>query len=177
MSREPLRPRSAYKIWRRIGTRWADNDAYGHVNNVVYYGWFDTAVNAWLVEAGLLDIRNGDPIGLVVETGCRYAAPLAFPEEIEVGLAVAKLGRSSVTYRLGVFAAGSDEPAAEGHFTHVYVGRDSRRPVELPAVWRAKLESIQAAVVAAPVPEEDHERSEGRRLRLRSDPIFGADRE
>lgn len=123
-------------------TRWADNDAYGHVNNVVYYAWFDTAVNAWLVDAGLLDIAGGDPIGLVVETGCRYAVPLSFPEEVEVGLAVGKLGRSSVTYHLGVFSAGADEPAAEGHFTHVYVDRASRRPAELPQEWRAKLEEI-----------------------------------
>ena len=142
MSREPLRPRAAYRVWRTIGTRWADNDAYGHVNNVVYYGWFDTAVNAWLVDAGLLDIEKGDPIGLVVETGCRYAAPLTFPEYVEVGLAVAKLGRSSVTYLLGIFPAGGEEPAAEGHFTHVYVDRATRRPAELPAAWRSKLEEI-----------------------------------
>jgi acyl-CoA thioester hydrolase len=144
VSRAPLRPRAAYRVWREIGTRWADNDAYGHVNNVVYYGWFDTAVNAWLIEAGLLDIHDGDPIGLVVETGCRYATPLAFPERVEVGLAVAGLGRSSVTYHLGVFAAGSDGAAAEGHFTHVYVDRAARRPAELPAAWRRKLEEIGA---------------------------------
>jgi acyl-CoA thioester hydrolase len=142
VSREPLRPRSAYRVWRQIGTRWADNDAYGHVNNTVYYQWFDTAVNAWLIEAGLLDIEAGDPIGLVVETGCRYAAPLAYPEPVEVGLSVAKLGRSSVTYHLGVFAGGADEAAAEGHFTHVYVDRADRRPADLPALWRARLETI-----------------------------------
>jgi acyl-CoA thioester hydrolase len=140
--RQPLRPRSSYRVWRQIGTRWADNDAYGHVNNTVYYQWFDTAVNAWLIEAGLLDVAAGDPIGLVVETGCRYAAPLAYPEPVEVGLSVAQLGRSSVTYHLGVFAAGSDEPAAEGHFTHVYVGRVGRRPAALPPAWRVKLEEI-----------------------------------
>lgn len=142
MSREPLRGRDAYKVWREIGTRWADNDAYGHVNNTVYYQWFDTAVNAWLIEAGLLNIAHGDPIGLVVETGCRYAAPLEYPSPVEVGLAVAKLGRSSVTYHLGVFAPGADTAAAEGHFTHVYVSRVGRRPAELPAEWRAKLEAI-----------------------------------
>lgn len=85
MSREPLKGRRAYKIWREVGTRWADNDAYGHVNNTVYYQWFDTAVNAWLIEAGLLDVERGDPIGLVVETGCRYASPLTYPEPVEVG--------------------------------------------------------------------------------------------
>ena len=142
MSREPLRPRSAYRHWTPITTRWQDNDIYGHVNNTVYYGWFDTAVNAWLVEAGLLDVEAGDPIGLVVETGCRYAVPLAFPQPIEVGLAVAKLGTSSVTYHLGVFAEGAADAAAEGHFTHVYVGRDGRRPVPLPADWRGTLERL-----------------------------------
>lgn len=176
MSRAPLRRRAAYRVWREIGTRWADNDAYGHVNNVVYYSWFDTAVNAWLVEAGLLDIQSGDPIGLVVETGCRYARPLAFPEAVEVGLAVSALGRSSVTYQLGVFAKGSEEAAAEGHFTHVYVGRASRRPAELPAAWRAALESIMAPqAAAAPAQEEAHERTDGRRLRLRPDPLLGPD--
>ena len=140
--REALQGRGAYRVWREITTRWADNDAYGHVNNTVYYGWFDTAVNAWLIEAGLLDIAAGDPIGLVVETGCRYARPLSYPEPVEVGLAVERLGRSSVRYRLGVFAKGAGEAAAEGHFVHVYVGRESRRPVELPEDWRAKLEGL-----------------------------------
>ncbi len=142
MSRAPLKGRGAYKVWRALDTRWADNDAYGHVNNVVHYAWFDTAVNAWLIEAGLLDIAAGDPIGLVVETGCRYAAPLAFPEPVEVGLAVERLGMTSVTYRLGVFAKAADRAAAEGHFTHVYVDRESRRPVALPVAWRKMLESI-----------------------------------
>lgn len=142
MSRAALKGRDAYRVWRDIGTRWADNDAYGHVNNTVYYQWFDTAVNAWLIEEGLLDVAAGDPIGLVVETGCRYAAPLSYPEAVEVGLAVERLGSSSVRYRLGVFAKGADEAAAEGHFVHVYVGRADRRPVPLPDAWRAKLETI-----------------------------------
>jgi acyl-CoA thioester hydrolase len=142
VSRPPLLGRDAYAVWREIGTRWADNDAYGHVNNTVYYQWFDTAVNAWLIEAGLLDIAAGDPIGLVVETGCRYAAPLSFPEPVEIGLTVEQLGRSSVRYRLGVFAKGGSHAAAEGHFVHVYVGRESRRPVELPEAWRALLETL-----------------------------------
>jgi acyl-CoA thioester hydrolase len=146
MSREPPRSRAAYKVWREIGTRWSDNDAYGHVNNTVYYQWFDTAVNAWLIEAGLLDIAGGDPIGLVVETGCRYAAPLSYPEPVEVGLAVANLGRSSVTYHLGVFAPGAGSAAAEGHFTHVYVDRATRRPAELPATWRAKLAATKLTI-------------------------------
>jgi acyl-CoA thioester hydrolase len=129
-------------VWRTIPTRWADNDVYGHVNNVVHYAWFDTAVNAWLVEAGLLDIDHGDPIGLVVETCCRYLAPLSFPQAAEVGIGIERLGTSSVTYRLGIFAEGQGNAAAEGEFTHVYVDRVSRKPRPLPAEWRAKLEIL-----------------------------------
>jgi acyl-CoA thioester hydrolase len=142
VSRAPFKGRAAYKVWREVTTRWADNDAYGHVNNIVYYSWFDTAVNAWLMEAGLLNVAAGDPIGFVVETGCRYAAPLSYPEPVEVGLAVERIGTSSVCYRLGVFAPGSGEAAAEGHFTHVYVGRESRRPAPLPEQWRQAFEGI-----------------------------------
>ncbi|WP_157219584.1 acyl-CoA thioesterase [Flavisphingomonas formosensis] len=137
-----LRPRSAYRHWTPIPTRWHDNDAYGHVNNAVHYGWFDTAINAWLIKAGLLDVSSGDPIGLVVETSCRYAAPLSFPQTAEIGIVVAKLGTSSVTYHLGVFAKGCPDPVAEGQFTHVYVARGSRRPVALPENWRAILEGL-----------------------------------
>ena len=144
MKGAPLKGREAYRIWREIATRWADNDAYGHVNNIVYYGWFDTAVNAWLIEAGLFDLEAGDPIGFVVETGCRYARPLAFPEPVEIGLAADHVGTSSVRYRLGVFAANADEAAAEGFFVHVYVNRESRKPTELPADWRKAFESISA---------------------------------
>ena len=143
MSREPLKTRNSYKVWREIGTRWLDNDAYGHVNNTIYYGWFDTAVNGWLIEQGLLDLASGDPIGLVAETGCRYARPLAYPQTVEIGVAVETLGRSSVRYRLGVFAKGAEDAAAEGFFVHVYVGRESRRAVELPAAWREALGMIQ----------------------------------
>lgn len=138
----PLRPRGGYRHWTPITTRWHDNDVYGHVNNIVYYGWLDTAVNAWLIGAGLLDVAAGDPIGLVVETGCRYARPLAFPQAVEIGLALGRLGTSSVTYHLGVFAEGADEPAAEGHFTHVYVDRQTRRPVPLPDAWRQALAGL-----------------------------------
>lgn len=139
----PLLGRAAYPVWREIATRWSDNDVYGHVNNVVHYSWFDTAVNAWLIEAGLLYVERGDPIGLVVETGCRYAASLSYPEPVEIGLGVEKLGTSSVRYRIGVFAKGVAEAAAEGHFVHVYVGRESRRPVPLPDAWRSRLEAIR----------------------------------
>ena len=142
MSRALLRGRDAYRAWREIGTRWADNDAYGHVNNTVYYEWFDTAVNAWLIEAGLLDVAAGDPIGLVAETGCRFARPLSYPEPVEIGLAIERLGTSSVRYRLGVFAKGAAEAAAEGHFVHVYVDRGTRRPAALPEQWRWRLSEI-----------------------------------
>jgi acyl-CoA thioester hydrolase len=123
-------------------TRWADNDAYGHVNNTVYYEWFDSVVNAWMVDQGLLDIAQGDPIALVVETRCTYAAPLGFPQPVEVGLAVAELGRSSIRYRVGIFAEESDSAAAEGEFVHVVVDRATRRPVDIPIGWREKLETI-----------------------------------
>jgi acyl-CoA thioester hydrolase len=142
LSREPLEGRKAYRAWRSVTTRWADNDAYGHVNNTVYYQWFDTAVNGWLIEAELLDVAAGDPIGLVVETGCRYARPLAYPQEVEVGLSVERIGTSSVRYRLGVFAKGADEAAAEGFFVHVHVDRATRRPVPLPHEWRKSLATL-----------------------------------
>lgn len=142
MTRVERLGRDSYRHFTTITTRWSDNDAYGHVNNTVYYQWFDSAVNALLVGAGLLDIDQGDPIGLVVETGCSYFAPLSFPGDVEVGIAIDRLGNSSVTYRIGIFAAGASEPAAQGQFTHVYVGRQSRRPVPLPVEWREKLEVL-----------------------------------
>ena len=134
MSRPVPRRREDYRWFMTIASRWADNDAYGHVNNTVYYAWFDSAVNAWLVGQGLLDSGAGDPIALVIETGCRYLSPLSFPQEVDVGIAVERLGTSSVIYRIGVFADGSDAPAAEGHFTHVAVDRESRRPEQIPFV-------------------------------------------
>ena len=139
MSRQEQRGRDLYRFFITISTRWADNDAYGHVNNAIFYQWFDTAVNQWLIEHGLLDLYAGDPIGLVVETGCTYFASLSYPGDVEVGIAVDRLGSSSVTYRIGVFAEEAGNPAAQGYFTHVYVDRDSRRPVPLPGTWRAKL--------------------------------------
>lgn len=142
MTRSPLRPRAHYLVWRAITTRWSDNDAYGHVNNAIYYHWFDTAVNAWLIDRGLLDIEHGDPIGLVVDTRCRYARSVAYPTPVEIGLAVGRIGSSSVTYELGAFVAGDDLPVAEAAFTHVYVARADRRPVTLPAAWRSALDTI-----------------------------------
>ena len=141
-SRPQALPRSHYRAFRAIGTRWADNDIYGHVNNVVYYSWFDTAVNAHLIEAGALDIHQGDVIGLVIETQCNYFAPLAFPQTVWAGLRVAHLGTSSVRYEVGLFAQGEPLTAAKGHFVHVYVDRETRRPVPLPAPLKQFLETL-----------------------------------
>jgi acyl-CoA thioester hydrolase len=139
----PVPPsRDAFRRWHNITLRWADNDAYGHVNNTVYYQWFDSAVNALLVGEGLLDIVAGDPICLVVGTSCNYFAPLSFPGEVEVGLAVAELGRSSVRYDIGVFAKGVGQAAAAGTFVHVAVRRAQRRPVPWPDEWRRVLERV-----------------------------------
>lgn len=120
-----------------------DNDVYGHVNNVVYYSWFDTAVNALLIDKGVLDIHGGATIGLVIETHCNYFAPLAFPQTIEAGVRVARLGTSSVRYEVGLFAQGEPQTAARGHFVHVYVDRESRRPVPLPAPLKTFLETLR----------------------------------
>ena len=132
-----------YPHRRAITTRWMDNDAYGHVNNVVYYSFFDTVVNTWLIEQGLLDVEASPVIGLVVETGCRYFASLTYPETVTAGLRVAHLGRSSVRYEIALFGEGGDVAAAQGHFVHVYVDRESRRPVPLPDVLRAALEPLR----------------------------------
>ncbi len=143
----PLPPtRADFVHWHRQMLRWADNDAYGHVNNTVYYQLFDSAVNAWLVERGLLDIVAGDPIALVVSTACDYFAPLAFPAEVDVGLAVTEIGKTSVRYRLGVFAADETAPAAVGAFVHVAVSRVGRQPVPWPSHWRAAFNKIEGPV-------------------------------
>jgi acyl-CoA thioester hydrolase len=139
-------PRLAYHHFRRIDTRWADNDAYGHVNNVVYYAWFDTAVNAYLIEQGALDIHKGETIGLVVETQCNYFLPVTFPQSVEIGIRVAHVGSASVRYELGVFttnAAGEFVVcAAKGHFVHVYVDKLSRRPAPLSSTFKSVLEKL-----------------------------------
>jgi acyl-CoA thioester hydrolase len=134
--------RDAYKAFRPITTRWMDNDAYGHVNNVVYYSWFDTAVNAYLIERGVLDIHTGETIGLVIETQCNYFASLAFPQDVEAGIRVAHLGKSSVRYEVGLFAKGEALTAAKGHFVHVYVDKKTRRPVALPLPLQSVLETL-----------------------------------
>jgi acyl-CoA thioester hydrolase len=134
--------RSAYRVFRTITTRWLDNDIYGHMNNVVHYSLFDSAVNAWLIENGILDIHGGERIGMVVETGCRYFAELAYPDMVSAGLRVARIGTSSVRYEIGLFRNQSDEAAAEGFFVHVYVDRASRRPMPLPEGFRKILSTI-----------------------------------
>lgn len=136
--------RSAYRAFREIGTRWSDNDLYGHVNNVVYYSWFDTAVNGLLIERGALDIHHGGVIGYVVETGCSYFSPLAFPEPVTAGIRVARTGLSSVRYEVALFPGDESLPcAAKGHFVHVYVDRATRRPAPLPAELLRVLESLK----------------------------------
>ena len=142
MSRAPLLGREAYRAWTRVTIRWDDVDRYGHVNNTVHYRWFDDAVNGWLIADGLLQPDGAGPIGLVVETGCRYAAPLDFPGVVELGLFIEHVGTSSVRYRLGIFAEGANGAAAEGHFVHVYVDRESRRPERLGAHFREALGRI-----------------------------------
>jgi acyl-CoA thioester hydrolase len=144
MSRPAPHQRSTYRAFRAIPTRWADNDMYGHVNNVVYYGWFDTAVNALLIERGALDIHQGGVIGFVVETQCNYFAPLAFPQTVEAGIRVAHAGSSSVRYEIGLFAQGAETAAAQGHFVHVYVDRATQRPVALPSALQEVVRSLQA---------------------------------
>lgn len=136
--------RSSYKAFRDIGTRWSDNDLYGHVNNVVYYSWFDTAVNGLLIERGALDIHAGSVIGLVVETQCNYFSPLAFPEAVVAGIRVAHIGASSVRYEVALFPGDESLPcAAKGHFVHVYVDRTLRRPAPLPPELMSVLEQLK----------------------------------
>lgn len=143
ITRPQAEKRNAYKVFRDIHTRWMDNDVYGHINNVVYYSWFDTVVNAHLIEQGALDIHQGDTIGLVIETQCNYFAPLAFPQTVQAGIRVAKLGSSSVRYEVGLFAQGEELCAARGHFVHVYVNKATRRPVQaLPSNLKTVLEKL-----------------------------------
>jgi acyl-CoA thioester hydrolase len=143
MSRPQPKSRNEFAAYVPITTRWLDNDVYGHINNIAYYGFFDTAVNSWLIAQGALDIERSAVIGLVVETHCNYFAPLAFPQPIEAGLRVAHLGGSSVRYELGIFAHGAQSSAAHGHFVHVYVDRATRKPVPLPQKLRDVLQTIE----------------------------------
>jgi acyl-CoA thioester hydrolase len=141
-SMKSSRPRSAYVHFTELSTRWMDNDVYGHVNNVVYYSFFDTAVNGYLIAAGCLDIRNSPIVGLVVETGCQYFKPIAFPDALLVGIRVAKLGTSSVRYEIGIFLNGDESAAAEGYFVHVYVDRAANKSVPIPDHVRKVLSGL-----------------------------------
>ena len=141
-ARPHAEPRDAYRAFRTITTRWMDNDQYGHVNNVIYYSWFDTAVNAHLIEHGALDTAGGSTIGFVVETQCHYFAPLAFPQNVVAGIRVAHIGSSSVRYEVGLFAEDGATTAARGHFVHVYVDRATQRPVPLPDALKAVLRPL-----------------------------------
>ena len=134
--------RKGYRHFQSIATRWMDNDVYGHVNNVVYYSYFDTVVNQYLIESGVLVIESSPVIGLVVETQCRYFAPITFPDVVHAGLRVANLGNSSVRYEVGLFRNQETTASAQGHFVHVYVDRASRRPTPLAPAMRAALEKI-----------------------------------
>lgn len=134
--------RSAYPHFIALSTRWLDNDAYGHINNAIYYNLFDTAVNRYLIEAGALDVAHGEVIGLVVETHCNYFAPISFPQSVDVGMRVAHIGTSSVRYELGIFAGNALSSAARGHFVHVYVERATRRPARLPAALISALQGL-----------------------------------
>lgn len=138
-------PRTAYVHFLSIPTRWMDNDTYGHVNNVVYYAYFDTVINEYLIREGGLDIHRDPVIGLAVETSCRFHQSLSFPEVIDAGLRVGHLGRSSVRYEIGLFRQGHSDPAASGHFVHVFVDRASGRPAHIPDRVRACLAPLQAS--------------------------------
>ena len=142
MIRAPQAKRADYPHFLAIPTRWMDNDIYGHVNNVAYYSYFDTVVNEHLIREGGLDIRAGAAMGLVVETRCLFHRPLSFPQIIDAGLRVAKLGNSSVTYDIGLFERGADAPSATGYFVHVWVERSTRRPTPVPAAIRAALATV-----------------------------------
>ncbi len=145
MAESAIERRVDYPHFLTIGTRWMDNDLYGHINNTVYYSFFDTVINQYLINAGGLDIHQGAAIGLAIETMCRFHRPLAYPEPVDAGLRVGKLGRTSVRYEVGLFGPGHDEPAATGHFVHVFVERASRRPVPIPDSIRAALSLLLPA--------------------------------
>jgi len=145
MSRPAPSNRTAYRWFCPITTRWHDNDIYGHVNNVTYYSYFDTVANTYLIEHGGLDIHTGDTVGFVVNSGCNYFAPIAFPDRLDGGLRVNKLGKSSVEYGIAIFKAGEDTAVAEGHFVHVFVNKANNTPVTIPENIRAALAGLVAS--------------------------------
>jgi acyl-CoA thioester hydrolase len=142
--------RADYPRFLEIPTRWMDNDIYGHVNNVIYYSYFDTVINQYLIEAGGLDIHAGTIIGIAVESQCRFHRSLEFPDVIDAGLRVGQLGNTSVRYEIGLFRRGDEEPAATGYFVHVFVDRESRRPLPIPAGMRAALQGLVRGSAASP---------------------------
>ncbi|MCP4468959.1 MAG: acyl-CoA thioesterase [Halieaceae bacterium] len=142
MSKSSLPSRENYKVFYPITTRWSDNDIYGHVNNVTYYSYFDTAANQYLIEEGGMDISDGRVVGYVVNSGCDYHSPITYPERIEAGLRVDKLGNSSVQYGIAIFREGENHPAAHGHFVHVFVERAMNRSVPIPESLRVALKKI-----------------------------------
>src|SRR5882672_8329760 len=142
MNRSSPENRDRYRYMLAIGTRWMDNDVYQHLNNIVYYSFFDTVVNRYLIEKGVLEIGTSPVIGLVVETACQYFSPIAFPDTVQAGLRVGKLGRTSVRYEVGIFRNDEPQASAQGHFVHVYVDRASNRPTPLPQALRAALEPL-----------------------------------
>lgn len=139
MARPTPYERSKFNVFVPLQTRWADNDIYGHMNNVVHYALFDTAVNEWLIDQGILNLHQSSQVGLVVETGCHYFAELAFPDSIEAGIGIEHIGSSSVVYCVALFREGEDKAAAQGRFVHVYVNRETRKPMPLPDAWVTKL--------------------------------------
>lgn len=142
MSKPQIPVRAAYKVFYPISTRWSDNDIYGHVNNVTFYSYFDTAANRYLIEEGGLDIGDGSIVGYVVNSGCEYHAPVTYPEAIEAGVRVDRLGNSSVQYGIAIFKQGEERAAAHGHFVHVFVDRATDRPVPIPDNLRSALERL-----------------------------------
>jgi acyl-CoA thioester hydrolase len=142
MSKNAIPTRADYKVFYPINTRWSDNDIYGHVNNVVYYSYFDTAANRYLIEEGGLDINDGKIVGFVVNSGCEYHAPISYPELIEAGVRVDRLGNSSVQYGIAIFKAGEEEAVAHGHFVHVFVDRAANKSISIPAPLKEALQRI-----------------------------------
>ena len=145
MNEDPLETRDRYRHFQEIQTRWSDNDIYGHVNNVTYYSYFDTVVNCYLIDQGGLDIQQDKIIGVAVETMCRFRKPVTYPETVEAGLRVGKIGNSSVRYEIGIFRKGEAAAVAAGHFVHVFVERAGNRPVPIPGPIRAALDRTRAA--------------------------------
>jgi acyl-CoA thioester hydrolase len=139
MMKPTVKTRSDFRYFIDLGTRWSDNDIYGHVNNVMYYSYFDTTANRYLIDEGGLDIHAGNIIGLVVDSGCSYFAPVAFPDQLEGGLAISKLGNSSVRYEIGIFKKGEHTAVAQGHFVHVFVDREQRQSTPIPEQMREAL--------------------------------------